>query len=143
MGTIANLVIKESCLLNKIECDMLVRGEIPLIEPDMPEIKKKMFSEMQLRCLYPKVIVSYERIPFVYDVGNVRLTFDRNITSSDDTEFFLQGNYSMRPVMQQGYNILEIKWNELLPIHIRDVMLLDSLCLVSFSKYCMCGRYHL
>lgn len=134
---------KESCLLNPEECRQLVNGRIPAVDVELPEKKKRLFLEMQFRNMVPKVIVSYERIPFVYAVGNVRITFDRKITSSNDTECFLQGGYSERPILSQGFSILEVKWDELLPSLIKDVMQMDSLQWTAFSKYYMCRVYHL
>ena len=118
---------KGTCILNLDECRQLVKGIIPIVSPEMPEGKKKMFLEMQFRNMSPKVIVSYERIPFVYRAGNVRVTFDRKITSSKDTAHFLTGGYWERPILQQGHSILEVKWDEVLPFVIKELMQLNSL----------------
>lgn len=140
---IRGMTRKESCILDPEECEQLAEGRIPEIKPELSEKKKQMFLEMQFRSMIPKVIISYERIPFVYAAGNVRVTFDRSITSSGDTNHFLDGIYPERPVLQPGYSILEVKWDELLPSLIKDVMQLNSLQWTAFSKYYMCRMYHL
>lgn len=134
---------KESCLLNLEECRQLINGKVPSISAELSEKKKRLFLEMQFHNMIPKVIVSYERVPFVYVAGNVRITFDRKITSSNDTMHFLEGGYSERPILPQGFSILEVKWDELLPSLIKDVMQMDSLQWTAFSKYYMCRVYHL
>ncbi|MEH2958998.1 polyphosphate polymerase domain-containing protein [Candidatus Merdisoma sp. JLR.KK006] len=134
---------KESCLLDQEECRQLVNGTIPTIASGLSAKKKRLFLEMQFRNMIPKAIVSYERIPFVYAAGNVRITFDRKITSSNDTAYFLEGGYSERPILSQGFSILEVKWDELLPPLIKEVMQMDSLQWTAFSKYYMCRIYHL
>ncbi len=134
---------KESCILDQEECEQLVRGVIPEVKPELPEEKKQLLLEMQLGSMIPKVIVSYERIPFVYPAGNVRITFDRKITSSNDVERFLEGEYPERPVLQQGCSVLEVKWDELLPSLIKEAMQLDSLQWTAFSKYYICRVCHL
>ena len=137
------MTLKESCSITREECQCFMAGQIPAITPEMPSMKQSLFSEMAVRALEPKVIVSYERIPFVYPGGNVRVTFDRMLSSSTDIPAFLDGNYVTRPVFTLGNSILEVKWDEALPLHIKDVLKLDWLQWTAFSKYAMCRRYHL
>ena len=99
--------------------------------------------EIQLRGLVPKVIVTYERVPFIYSGGNVRVTFDRNIASSPELDRFLSGDYAQRPVMPCGHSILEVKWDEIMPRHIKDTLKLEGLTWMAFSKYFMCRMFHL
>ena len=137
------MTLKESCLITPEECMAFMSGSIPDIISEMPEIKKRLFLEMQFRSMTPKVIVSYERMPFIYPGGNVRVTFDRKITSSNDIGHFLSGIYPFRPVLPHNMSILEVKWDEILPLHIKDTMKLDTLQWTTFSKYYMCRTYHL
>jgi len=137
------MTLKESCDLTIAECQKLISGKIIDFSDNTPTIKKRLLSEMMIKNMMPKIIVTYERIPFVYSVGNVRITFDKNICSSNQTENFLFGNYINRPVLSPGTSILEVKWDEIMPKHIKDIMKLDDLQWTAFSKYYMCRRYHL
>ncbi|MCQ2523802.1 MAG: polyphosphate polymerase domain-containing protein [Lachnospiraceae bacterium] len=139
----SGMTFKESCLISEEECTKLMNGEYITDFTDASEMKKKLLLELQVRRLLPKTIVTYNRIPFVYSAGNVRVTFDRMITSSDDVKAFLTGEYRQRPVMEAGSSILEVKWDEVLPLHIKDVLSIDSLSWTAFSKYYMCRVHHL
>lgn len=134
---------KEACDLTEAECRSLMQGQIPPILPDMPPQKHKLLTQLQLGGLIPKVIVSYLRTPLVYPGGNVRVTFDQNISSSNDIAHFLDGNYPTRPILPPGQCVLEVKWDEVLPRHIYTGLALDQLQWSAFSKYCLCRRYHL
>ena len=134
---------KTSCSLTEEECHQLIQGQQILLTDQMPAGKAELLREMQMRLLLPKVIVTYDRIPFVYAAGNVRVTFDKNITASTQTESFLDGNYRQRPVMAYSQSVLEVKWDELLPLHIQQLLQLDSLQWSTFSKYYMCRNYNL
>lgn len=136
------MTLKETCPLTLEEYDMLVSQDFPDIA-GMPRSKQKLLMDFRLRALIPKVIVSYRRVPFVYSCGNVRVTFDQNVTSSGQTDRFLAGDYGERPVFSQGGCILEVKWDEILPLHIKETLKLDSLQWTSFSKYYMSRIYHL
>ena len=107
----------------------------------MPEVKQKLFTEMRLKSLVPKIIVIYERKPYVYSVGNVRVTFDQNILASNDIMNFLKEEISVRPIMPAGESVMEVKWDEMLPDHIKNHLSLDSLQWTSFSKYYLCRKY--
>lgn len=140
---VRGMCLKESCKLTVDECESFIRGHIPNVTQDMPAVKSRLFTEMRLRGLVPKVIVTYERIPFCYSGGNVRVTFDRKITSSTDFGRFLSGDYAQRPVLSCGDSILEVKWDEILPRHLKDMLKLDGLHWIAFSKYSMCRVFHL
>ena len=129
---------KESCSLTAEETGRLAAGRFLPVSADMPDSKKRLLLELQRRGLQPKVIVTYTRVPFVYPAGNVRITFDGNLTSSDETVRFLSGDYRQRPVLPPGQSILEVKWDELLPLHIKERIQLDTLQWAPFSKYYAC-----
>lgn len=139
----AGMTLKDACRITKEECEVFLRGEVPPLPEDAPPIKQKLFNEVTLRGLTPQVIVTYERTPYVYPGGNVRITFDGKITSSNELNRFLAGDYITRPVLPAGASILEVKWDEVLPRHIKDALSLDDLTWTAFSKYFMCRMMHL
>ena len=139
---VRGMCLKNACRLTVEECETFLRGEIPAVTEEMPAEKQKLLTEMRLRGLLPKVIVTYERVPFIYSGGNVRVTFDRKISSSTELDRFLSGDYSARPILPCGESILEVKWDEILPRHLKDVLRLEGLHWTAFSKYFMCRVYH-
>lgn len=140
---IRGMTAKESCMLSEEECRLLTEGKVPEVVSGMSGQKQRLLLEMSLKKLEPKVIVTYERIPFVYPGGNVRVTFDRNISSSGDISRFFRTDYGTRPVLAPGNSVLEVKWDEALPLHIKEALGLDTLVWTAFSKYYMCRTYHL
>ena len=137
------MTYKESCPITKEQCQMLMNGFIPSVTEGMSKIEAELFSEMRLRNMMPKVIVSYDRIPYVYRAGNVRITFDKNLTASGDIVYFLRGTFSKRPIMEQGQTVMEVKWDELLPSHIKNNIHIDGMQWMTFSKYYLCRKYNL
>lgn len=137
------MTLKESCRLSLQECKLLTEGENVEILDDMDDMKKTLLLDIQQRGLMPKIIVTYERIPYIYPAGNVRVTFDRCLSSSNEVQKFLTGNYQSRPVFPTGMSILEVKWDEVMPRHIRDAIHVEKLVWTAFSKYYMCRTIHL
>lgn len=137
------LTRKDSCLLTREECDRLLAGEWIAPAPEMPGEKQRLLLEMSLRKLLPKIIVTYERVPFIEPNGNVRVTFDRKITSSHEISLFFTNDYLQRPVFPDGVSLLEVKWDELLPQHVQMLLQTERMHRTAFSKYAMCRTYHL
>jgi hypothetical protein len=102
---------------------------------------KKLYTYMNTRLLHPVNIVEYEREAFVERAGNVRITFDRNICASDDVERFFDRDINGAPVMEKGAHILEVKYDEFLPDHIRKIIDTGSLQRTAFSKYTMAAKW--
>lgn len=131
---------KTSCLITRRQCESFMYGIIP--EPEISLKQAAMFNQMKLKNLRPVVIVQYTRAPYVYRVGNVRVTFDDNIASSNDITGFLKPEIPFRSILPVGQSILEVKWDELLPSYIKEQLNLDSLQWISFSKYYLCRKYN-
>ena len=83
----------------------------------------------------PKVIIDYERVAFVEEIVNVRITFDMKISASYDLEHFLDGEYERIYLNQSGINLLEVKFDDILPSYIRKIIESYGFKQTSFSKY--------
>ncbi len=90
---------------------------------------------------HPVTIVEYERRPFIFKDGNVRVTFDMNIRSSNSFDGFFERSLPQRQILKQGQQLLEVKFDEFLPHFIKQLLQLDSLQSTSFSKYYLCRKY--
>lgn len=133
---------KQSCLIDETICGRLMSGKGIQLAPDMSERQKQLLFEMQSKAMRPVVIVEYVRYPFVEGNGNVRITFDEAIGSSNDISAFLKERIVVRPVLPKDMTVLEVKWDEFLPSYIKEHMQLDSLQWCSFSKYYLCRKYN-
>lgn len=134
---------KLSCALSEEQCRMLMEGRVPECAKETPDLLRKLCLLMQTRLMRPKVIVEYDRIPYICPLGNVRITMDENISSSNRTDLFLEEELPLRPILEAGQHILEVKYDEYLPDPIYRTVQLPDLRPTAFSKYYLCRRYHL
>lgn len=137
------MCLKQGCRIDEAVCRQLMNGSMVRLKPDMPEALRCLLGEMQRKCMRPAVIVEYLRFPFVEQNGNVRVTFDENICSSNDIKRFLEPEIAVRPILQMGMGILEMKWDEFFPDYIKQHMQMDTLQWCSFSKYHLCRKYNM
>ncbi len=131
---------KLSCPLTREQGDILIAGGCLPDSPSYPPLLQKLLLQMKTRGLRPVVVVEYDRIPYVFPAGNVRVTLDVGIGfSSQCCDFFAQ-QLSLRPVLPTGQHILEVKWDQLLPDFLYRSLMLDCLQWSSFSKYYLCRK---
>ncbi len=134
---------KISCFLTEEQCRELMAGRPLPVDPSYPPVLQKLNLLMRTRLMKPRVIVEYDRTPFVEKLGNTRVTLDRNIRSSDAVLSFLEKDIPGRPVMPVGKQILEVKYDEFLPDHLYRNLQLSSMRQTAFSKYYLCRRFSL
>lgn len=132
---------KTACLITGEQYADILSGKRITDYGDKPELLRKFIVLKNTQLFKPAVIVEYDRIPYIYDLGNVRITLDRNIRSSNDYPDFFKANIPTRPVLPRGQHLLEVKYDELLPDFIKDVLELGDLQQTTFSKYYLCKKY--
>ena len=133
--------LKLSCLLTEEQCRALMRGEVLPEDPNYPPVLQKLLLLMKTTLMRPKIIVEYDRVPYVYRLGNVRITLDKNISSSSAIDTFLDPTIHKRPVMPAGQHVLEVKFDEFLPDYIYQALQLKNLRQTAFSKFYLCRKF--
>jgi hypothetical protein len=81
-------------------------------------------------------------MPFVRSEGNVRVTIDRNIRSSCDLDGFLSDEpIASRPVLPNGQNLIEVKYDAFLLDHIAHAIEHGRMRRETFSKYYLARKF--
>ncbi len=136
------MTAKRSCSIDRESCDQMISGGYLKNIAQQDEVLKELTYKIMAERYRPVVIVEYERIPFVYRLGNVRVTLDMNITSSTDTKDFFDHSYHKRPILPKNVHLLEVKYDEYLPDFIYESMSDLDLEQISFSKYYLSRKYN-
>lgn len=126
---------KEQVSITKELCDQYLHQNIPDRIKNEPQLLKEFRAEQIKSLMHPVCIVEYERTALVYPIGNVRITFDRNIRSSSNIKEFYERKISGIPILEPDHQILEVKYDNFLPSFILQALNLDTLKVQSFSKY--------
>ena len=139
---IGGMVQKHMCEISREQCDALIKGKVDNISFEQsPELLQKLIVHIKNRYMRPKIIVEYDRIPYVYKNGNVRVTLDKNIISSGNVEYFLKEKIYGRLIFPVGKQLMEVKFDAYLPDYIYQILQLENLQLTAFSKYYLCRKY--
>lgn len=98
-----------------------------------------LITELQLekltRHLEPAVLISYTRIPLINSrYNNLRITFDYDILVKkySDLETVVHNN----GIIDSSKVVMEIKYNNSLPLWVHNLIQYHCLNRISFSKYC-------
>ncbi len=129
------LTKKTACRITLDEYNSIFDGGLDLAVSDKKPLNQ-LLLHMHCSKMQPKAIIAYERTAFVHPVGNVRITFDRNIMASRNCESFFDHHIEgLIPILPTGMHILEVKYDEYLPDVIAKQLEIGKLQQTAFSKY--------
>ena len=127
---------KNSCKITLNEYKSIVSGNIiDIVYETEKSLIKELGADMLIHNFRPKVIIDYERIAYVEEITNVRITFDMKISASYELDRFLDGDYQKFYLFPNGINVLEVKFDKILPSYIKNIVESYNFKQESFSKY--------
>lgn len=132
-----NYVNKTSSILTLEQAKLLIDGKrfSEFMDTNISKAYTKTILKTKLHLLKPVVIVEYTREPYIFKIGNVRITLDKNISASNQVKKFFDESMPKVPLLDTGKFILEVKYDEFLPRHIYNALGLKRLNQIAFSKY--------
>lgn len=134
-----NLCVKQSAAMTAEQVQALLDGETGWMRENGEALIRELYYKMQQDGLRPVTIVDYERDPFIFPAGNVRVTLDHHLRTSLYCSEFLKPDCVTIPAGEDI--ILEVKWDAYLPDLVRDAVQLKSRRASAFSKYAACRIY--
>lgn len=135
---IGSVGYKVSARLTEEQCRRLLRGDTDWMPATGDALVLELYAKMKYQLLKPKTVVDYDREPFVYGPGNVRVTLDSDIRTGLRAVDFLNPDLPMMATNIQPKIILEVKYDEYLPSVIKNAVRLPGRRTSGFSKYAAC-----
>ncbi len=127
---------KRKCQISINEYNSIINGDyMEVFWKTEEKLLKEFIIDIINRNFMPKVIIDYERTAFIEPIVNIRITLDTNISVSYDIDNFLTGNYVNYPLQEQNYHVLEVKFDDILPGYIKNLVCSFGFNRTSFSKY--------
>lgn len=131
---INGLTNKTSVRITREMFDNILNNNIK-VEECNDKLLNEFIVKMKKDLLKPIICIEYDRIPYVYKLGNVRITLDFNIRYTNNYSGLFNSN---KKVYYLNNKILEVKYDELIPDFIRYRLELNHLERISFSKFNNC-----
>lgn len=132
-----NLTAKEQMLISKEIYSKILNGNIEDIN-DASGLLLEFINDVKTKGLIPSIIVEYHRVAFTYPVSDVRITFDSDIKSGMYNYDIFDINSPTYTVNEKGKIVMEVKYNEVLPLHIENLLQDIPSCREAVSKFAIC-----
>lgn len=133
---------KDSLTLTREQCDGILTGDYNTIYPSESPLLNQFYGLIKTKLYKPKVIVDYFREAYVYPAGNVRVTFDLNLRSGLYSHNLFSGIPSSVPVLDPNMHVMEVKFDNFLPTHLKVLLQGIPGQRLAVSKYVLCRRFH-
>lgn len=141
------VVLKDRFLMSAEDYEKLMdsedfHGTRAIRDQNRKNIIEEFEWERNLRSIGPKILVAYEREPYLGKYNkNFRLTFDRKIRVMENDNLFYAGNDWLD--ISGDQIVMELKFTGVLPFYVNKIIKEFNLERLSFSKYCngveVCG----
>lgn len=133
---------KISAKITPDEVKEIYKGNYEFLKEKNEDIFKDFYIKLSHGLIKPKSIVKYERIAYVHPVGDLRITLDFNIKTSNNIVDIFDENIAYVTEMNANETILEIKFNGIIPDYIRSILQTANIMQSSSSKYVYSRKYN-
>ena len=131
-------IYKEDAPLTREQFDRILAGDVGFMEHSEHQLCREFYVEYVSNVLRPRVIVDYEREPWILDAGTVRVTFDMDVRAAVDGFDIFDRTLPTLPVLEPGKLVMEVKFTEFLPQIVRDILPGKAQEITAASKYVLC-----
>lgn len=132
---------KQVTPLSVEEVYCILRGDYGFLLRSADNLQRIFYHECVSKLMRPRVVIEYEREAYTMDAGEVRIVFDRNVRAGQDGFDIFDSGMPMVEVLSPGMLILEVKFTELLPAIVKEVLPSKASEYTAVSKYILgCDR---
>jgi hypothetical protein len=136
------IVKKDAVTISKETAKEICLGNYAILLDKNDPVLNEIYTTFVTKYYRPKVIVEYKRVAFVLPVSNIRVTFDQDLRSNINHLDLFSAVKDMMPVIIEGKQILEIKFDDFFPDYLKNVLSAVSSERMAISKYTLARRFH-
>jgi hypothetical protein len=129
---------KQTAPLTKDEVYAVLQGDYKCLLKSSNNLLRVFYHECMSNLMRPRVVVDYEREPYIMEAGDVRITFDRNIRAGVEGFDIFDDALPMIEALSPGLLIMEAKFTEFLPNVMRKILPSKASEYIAVSKYILC-----
>lgn len=133
-----DFVCKDGAALTGLEYKSILAGETDFLGHKEEPLLRQFHNALVHRAFRPVVIVDYTREAYVYEMGNVRITFDKRLSTGINTYNLFDENLVLEETVTDPVTIMEVKFDSFLPEFIKRVVQPERFVRSSISKYVLC-----
>ena len=131
-------VSKESVRLTRAQYDEIIEGNYTCLHDMDDTLALDFYAHLTSYGYLPSVIVDYWREAYIYREGNVRVTFDKRLSVAVNQNDVFHPDLLFSEIIQPSLTIMEVKFDEFLPMNVRALLKPVASLRSSISKYVLC-----
>lgn len=137
-----NVGYKKNAILTYDEYLKIINGDTDFLgeERFYDTAGEDFFTSVCASGLKPSVIVDYMRVPYICRAGNVRVTLDSSLFVCYNTFDMFAEDAVFYPVFRGNEAVLEVKYDNFLPLYIQEILSGLSIRQDSVSKFTLCAE---
>ena len=129
---------KESETLDPTVVKHVIDGSVSHIDPStLGPLASRFVRESVMMNLKPSVVIQYKRTALVNETLDVRITFDERIRMGSYATDLFSTELPLIPVSDDESVVVEVKYNEILPMAIALVLRPMTMQRLAVSKYAL------
>lgn len=132
-------IYKEAASLSKDEAMRLIGGDYLFLLKKDNELLRQFYVECITKLMKPRVIVDYDRLPFILPEGTVRVTFDSDVRAAVLSNDIFDDALPSISCMEDGRCIMEVKFTEFLPRMVKEMIPAGAADITAYSKFGICA----
>jgi len=133
-----DFISKESAKLSRSDYNNILNWDYTCLKERTEPLIKDFYYALQYRQFQPRAIVDYIREAYVYEPGNVRITFDKELRSGINGVDVFDQHIIYEHILYPEQVILEVKFDHYLPDLIRQLLQPERFVRSAISKYVLC-----
>ena len=126
---------KQIAPLTKEEVYSILENDYAFLLDSPNNLHNVFYYECTTNLMRPRVVIDFEREPYVSDAGSLRITFDKNVRAGLEGFDIFNHEMPMIETMDPSKLIMEVKFTEFLPKIIREILPAKASEYVAVSKY--------
>ena len=129
---------KQTAPMTREQVYGVLQGNYRVLLENSNNLLGVFYHECVSNVMRPRVVVDYEREPYIAEAGEVRITFDKNIRAGVEGFDIFNCEMPMVETLDLGLLIMEVKFTEFLPNVIKRILPSKAADYVAVSKYILC-----
>lgn len=129
---------KQSAELTRQQTEEILAGNYKVLLQGSDNLLREFYYECTARLMRPRVIVDYDREPFILESGDVRITYDKHVRAGMGAFDLFDPKLPTAEVLPGDQMIMEVKFTQFLPRLVRSLLPPRSAELTAASKYVLC-----
>jgi len=135
-----NQIYKETATISRASAMEIIDGNYQELLKYNNPILERIYVEFVSKHYKPKVVVDYLRDAFIYDLFNIRITIDKDVRCSNHNFDIFSDDLHLIPIFETKRHILEVKFDQILPDFILNLIQISRFERMAISKYTLSRR---